>query len=58
MANPISMRSILRAHPRDHDHDGLASGTARGQLLEAVENLRNQPGHPGVGHAAGVETSR
>ena len=45
---------VLRS-PRDHDHNGLASGGARGQRLEAVEDLRNQRGRPGVGHATGVE---
>jgi hypothetical protein len=52
---PSTYSSRRPPSPRDHNHNGLAPGPARGQLLEAVEDLRNHRGSPGVGHAAGVE---
>jgi hypothetical protein len=54
MSRVRSTKSYL-CSPRDHDHDRLAPGAACGQRLEAVEDLRNQPGHPRIGHAAGVQ---
>jgi hypothetical protein len=42
-SSAVSMPVDPAYSSRDHDHDGLASRTARGQRLEAVETSATSP---------------